>query len=128
MCAYVRMCVFDDAHEVYVYAYMLARVYIIIEVQCLHANLLPSIPLLHHRRVYQILAYVLFFFNVIYGFVMCLLRLLGMVIFTIVMLFRMDHDVYMRGLEGWDTGKEGRGGEGGWGEEGGGVRGGERGR
>ena len=24
--------------------------------------------------------------------------------FTMVMLFRIDWDVYMRGLEGWDTG------------------------
>ncbi len=56
------------------------------------------------RSVYQILSFVFFFFNVIYGIVMCFLRVFGMVIFTIVMLFRMDRDVYMRGLEGWDVG------------------------
>ena len=35
---------------------------------------------------------------------MCFLRVFGVVIFTVVMLLRMDWDVYMRGLEGWDVG------------------------
>ena len=35
---------------------------------------------------------------------MCFLRVFGVVVFTVVMLFRMDWDVYMRGLEGWDMG------------------------
>ncbi len=56
------------------------------------------------RSVYQILSFVFFFFNVIYGIVMCFLRVFGMLVFTIIMLFRMDRDVYMRGLEGWDVG------------------------
>ena len=56
------------------------------------------------RWLCQILAYFLFFFNVIFGLVMCILRVFGMLIFTVVMLFRLDWDVYMRGLEGWDTG------------------------
>ena len=56
------------------------------------------------RWLYQILTYFFFFFNVIFGFVMCVLRALGVVIFTVVMLFRLDWDVYMRGLEGWDMG------------------------
>ena len=51
------------------------------------------------------MVYFFFFFNVIFGFVMCFLRLLGVVIFTAIMLFRLDWDVYMRGLEGWDMGK-----------------------
>ena len=56
------------------------------------------------RWLYQIFTYFFFFFNVIFGFVMCVLRVLGVVIFTVVMLFRLDWDVYMRGLEGWDMG------------------------
>ena len=40
---------------------------------------------------------------------MCFLRVFGVFIFTMVMLFRLDWDVYMRGLEGWDTGKHVRG-------------------
>ena len=56
------------------------------------------------RSLYQILSFVFFFFNVIYGIVMCFLRVLGMLVFTIIMLFRIDRDVYMRGLEGWDVG------------------------
>ena len=56
------------------------------------------------RSLYQILSFIFFFFNVIYGIVMCFLRVFAMVIFTIVMLFRIDRDVYMRGLEGWDVG------------------------
>ena len=35
---------------------------------------------------------------------MCVLRVFAVIIFTMVMLFRIDWDVYMRGLEGWDTG------------------------
>ena len=58
-----------------------------------------------HRRIYDVLTYVFFFFNVIFGVVMCFLRVFGVFIFTMVMLFRLDWDVYMRGLEGWDTGK-----------------------
>ena len=57
------------------------------------------------RRIYDVLTYVFFFFNVIFGVVMCFLRVFGVFIFTMVMLFRLDWDVYMRGLEGWDMGK-----------------------
>ena len=35
---------------------------------------------------------------------MCVLRVFAVCVFTVVMLFRLDWDVYMRGLEGWDTG------------------------
>ena len=35
---------------------------------------------------------------------MCFLRVFGVFMFTMVMLFRLDFDVYMRGLEGWDFG------------------------
>ena len=35
---------------------------------------------------------------------MCVLRVFALMMFTMVMLFRIDWDVYMRGLEGWDTG------------------------
>ena len=56
------------------------------------------------RQLYQLLSYLLFFFNVMYGLVMCMLRSFSVFIFTTLMLFRLDWDVYMRGLEGWDTG------------------------
>ena len=58
-----------------------------------------------HRSIYDVLTYVFFFFNVIFGVVMCFLRVFGVFMFTMVMLFRLDWDVYMRGLEGWDTGE-----------------------
>ena len=35
---------------------------------------------------------------------MCVMRIFALMMFTMVMLFRIDWDVYMRGLEGWDTG------------------------
>jgi hypothetical protein len=63
-----------------------------------------TLPLMRLRWLYQILTYFFFFFNVIFGFVMCVLRVFGMLVFTVVMLFRLDWDVYMRGLEGWDMG------------------------
>jgi hypothetical protein len=63
-----------------------------------------TLPLIRLRWLYHILTYFLFFFNAIFGLVMCVLRGLGVVIFTAVMLFRLDWDVYMRGLEGWDMG------------------------
>ena len=69
----------------------------------LSLSLPPSFPPL--RRLYQLVSYILFFFNVIFGIVMCCLRVFGVVIFTCVMLFRIDWDVYMRGLEGWDIGR-----------------------
>ena len=56
------------------------------------------------RWLYHILTYFFFFFNAIFGFVMCVLRVFAVGVFTVVMLFRLDWDVYMRGLEGWDTG------------------------
>ena len=56
------------------------------------------------RQLFNVLTYVFMFFNVIFGFVMCFLRVFGVLIFTCVMLFRLDWDVYMRGLEGWDMG------------------------
>ena len=57
-----------------------------------------------YRQIYDVLTYIFLFFNVIFGVVMCFLRVFGVFIFTMVMLFRLDWDVYMRGLEGWDTG------------------------
>ena len=36
---------------------------------------------------------------------MCFLRALGVVMFLMVSSFRLDKDVYMRGMEGWDIGK-----------------------
>ena len=45
------------------------------------------------------------FFNFIFALIMGVLRVLGCVIFTMVMFMRLDWDVYMRGLEGWDFGE-----------------------
>lgn len=56
------------------------------------------------HTLYNLVAYVLFFFNVIFGVASCFLRIFGVFMFTAVMQFRMDWDVYMRGLEGWDLG------------------------
>ena len=70
---------------------------------CLSGWTSPPLPFFC-RWLYQILTYFFFFYNVIFGFVMCFLRVFAVLIFTVVMLFRLDWDVYMRGLEGWDTG------------------------
>ncbi len=61
-----------------------------------------------YRSLYQVFIFIFFFFNSIYGVVLCFLRIFGSVIFTVVMLFRLDWDVYMRGLEGWDVGEKKR--------------------
>ena len=71
---------------------------------CVHVFV--SVCVCVFRWLYQLLAYFLFFFNVIFGVVMCFLRILGVVVFTLVMLCRLDWDVYMRGLEGWDIGTQ----------------------
>ena len=55
-----------------------------------------------YRNLFNILTYVFLFFNVIFGVVICFLRVFGVFVFSNVMLFRLDWDVYMRGLEGWD--------------------------
>ena len=57
------------------------------------------------RCSYQFLIYVFFFFNVIFAAVMSFLRVFASLMFTIVMYVRLDWDVYMRGLEGWDFGE-----------------------
>ena len=74
--------------------------------QCTTGNhIIHTLPFVSlFRQLYQLLSYLLFFFNVMYGIIMCMLRIFGVVIFTCVMLFRLDWDIYMRGLEGWDTG------------------------
>ena len=57
------------------------------------------------RGLYYFLSYFLLFFNVIFAVVMGFLRVVGALIFTVVMYMRLDWDVYMRGLEGWDFGE-----------------------
>lgn len=54
----------------------------------------------------MLVSYLVLFFDVIYSVATCILRVLGPLIFNIVMLFRLDRDVYMRGLEGWDLGEQ----------------------
>lgn len=56
------------------------------------------------RPLYMLVTYLILFFDVCYSIAMCILRVLGPFIFTAVTLFRLDRDVYMRGLEGWDIG------------------------
>eukprot|EP00731_Ephydatia_muelleri_P028987 Em0020g631a len=60
--------------------------------------------LVKHRRLLQVVTYFIFFYNVMFGAVMCFLRALGVVMFIMVSSFRLDKDVYMRGMEGWDLG------------------------
>ena len=70
---------------------------------------MPSISVMcltfYCRRLLQVVSYFIFFYNVMFGAVMCFLRALGVVMFTMVASFRLDKDVYMRGMEGWDLGK-----------------------
>ena len=40
-----------------------------------------------------------------FGMVLSYLRVFASFMFTIVMYMRIDWDVYMRGLEGWDFGR-----------------------
>ena len=60
---------------------------------------------LYIRGLYYTALYFMTFFNFIFALIMGVLRVLGCVIFTMVMFMRLDWDVYMRGLEGWDFGK-----------------------
>ena len=55
----------------------------------------------------MLVTYLVLFFDVIYSMAMAILRVLGTLIFNIVMVFRLDRDLYLRGLEGWDLGKLG---------------------
>ena len=57
-----------------------------------------------HRRLLQVVTYFTFFYNVMFGAIMCFLRALGVVMFIMVSSFRLDKDVYMRGMEGFDLG------------------------
>lgn len=63
----------------------------------------PSVKI-RFRHLYMLVTYLVLFFNIIYSVAFCILRVLVSFIFTVVMLFRLDRDVYMRGLEGWDLG------------------------
>ena len=58
-----------------------------------------------HRSVYLLFTYFFFFFNFLSALVLACLRVFGSFMFTMVMFFRIDWDVYMRGLEGWDIGR-----------------------
>lgn len=59
------------------------------------------------RRLYLLVTYLGLFFDVIYSMAMSILRILSSFIFSCVMVFRLDRDLFMRGLEGWDLGKVG---------------------
>ena len=64
-----------------------------------------SLRLFSYRRLYMLTTYVSLFFDVIYSLAMSVLRILGPFVFNSVMVFRLDRDLYLRGLEGWDLGK-----------------------
>lgn len=77
-----------------------------VSVPCLCSSMwsMLHISLVFCRRLYILCTYLLLGFNVLYGGAMSFLRILGSLVFNICMVFRLDRDLYMRGLEGWDLG------------------------
>ena len=55
-----------------------------------------------YSHLYLLFTYFFLFFDVIYSIVVAVLRFLGPLFFSIIMLFRLDRDLYFRGMEGWD--------------------------
>jgi len=79
--------------------------YRLIEYCSLHGSVLEGFILVFpFRRLYILSTYLLLGFNVLYAGAMSFLRILGALVFNICMVFRLDRDLYMRGLEGWDLG------------------------
>lgn len=56
------------------------------------------------RRVFHWTTYVLFFYNVILGLTSALLRIVYSMTFGLVLMFRLDRVVLMRGFERFDAG------------------------
>nr|XP_006817521.1 PREDICTED: stimulated by retinoic acid gene 6 protein homolog [Saccoglossus kowalevskii] len=59
---------------------------------------------LNNRRLFHIVNYLLFFFNVILGLFSCLFRILKSMIFGVLFLGRTDRCLLMKGFETFDTG------------------------
>ncbi len=56
------------------------------------------------RRVYHVVDFVLFFFNVLLGLVSCLKRIIFSVIFGTMLLSRLDRPLLMEGFVTFDAG------------------------
>ena len=61
--------------------------------------------LLLHRRLWNWFEYVFFFYNTIVGFFAAILRIMVAALFSLLLLFRLDTVILMKGFEFGDTGK-----------------------
>ena len=57
-----------------------------------------------HSRLFNWLAYILFFYNGIAGFISAILRTLMSSLFSLLLLFRLDQVVLLKGFEQFDFG------------------------
>ena len=69
---------------------------------CAHLCLL--LPLISCRRLFNWFAFILFFYNGIAGLVGAILRALMASLFGLLLLFRLDRIVLMKGFEAYDFG------------------------
>lgn len=70
---------------------------------CTQSSVLSILPCIC-RRLFNWFAYILFFYNGIAGFVSAILRTLMSVVFSLLLLFRLDQVVLIRGFEQFDFG------------------------
>ena len=56
------------------------------------------------RRIYHIVSFYLFFFNVVLGLFSCLRRILMSLVFGLMLISRLDRCLLMRGFERFDAG------------------------
>ena len=57
------------------------------------------------RRLYSIISYFFFFYNVLVGLFSCLLRIFKGTVLGVLFLGRIDRTVLMQGFQTWDPGK-----------------------
>ena len=57
------------------------------------------------RRVYRVVDFVFYFFNVLLGFFSCIKRILFSVAFGTILISRLDRPLLMKGFETFDTGQ-----------------------
>ena len=62
-------------------------------------------PLLLHRRLFYVFSYFLFFQNVVIGLMSSFLRIILSVVLGLVLFFRLDRVVLMKGFEVMDQGR-----------------------
>ena len=61
--------------------------------------------MLYCRQIYFLVDFILFFFNVLLGFISCIRRILFSMIFGTILISRLDRPLLMRGYERFDAGQ-----------------------